>query len=114
MGLGPMARADLVSTPCPDQGGSTMLAFDGFLRTSAGREPRTVRGRVQHAPGDASRRYGGWFRIDGVNLRHAMTAAECQLDIVDGPCLRIRIGEVDHGTAEFESVGVPLREPPAP
>lgn len=96
------------------RGGAAMWNFAGLLKTSAGHEPHAVRGHIQYSPESAERKYGGWFRLDGLRLRGSRSDVEYQLDIQDGPCLRIRIGEVDGGTAEFESVGDPLPRPPAP
>lgn len=90
-----------------------MLDFNGTLTTSVGLEPTDVRGCVQHLPENAARPYSGWFRIEGLTARRTMAADEFHLDIADGPCLKIKLGEADHGMIEFESVGGSLRPNPA-
>lgn len=90
-----------------------IVSFNGQLRNPAGLGSKQVHGMMQQSAG-ADQHYGGWLRVNGGSVLPSMRNREFQLDIEDGPCLRVRVGEVDGGVAEFESIGDPLRpDPPA-
>lgn len=89
-----------------------VVSFSGLLMSATGIGSKPVHGMMQQAGGEGGR-CAGWFRVDGGVILRSMSNLEFRLDIEGGPCLRVRIGEVDGGSAEFESIGDPLRGSPA-